>query len=418
MGNRGRSDRNDRIRSTGNRRKQTGGRRAQQPAPGRQDSPHGDEPTPEYGGRAAARRARSGGRGRAANRRGKRRPRSRAGIVVRVLAGVVLVGGVGLGWMYFTLDGNLKSVDIEGALGNSRPPETDNGSLDILVLGSDSRQGDENNKYGKDVGNARSDTAMIMHVHKGSEKASVVSIPRDTLVSRPECQGRTKLRPAAERQMFNTAFEIGGPVCAVKTAEQLSGIRMDHYLEVDFSGFKKLVDTLGGVSVTTNKAIKDPKSLLDLPAGTNRLNGEQSLGLVRTRKSVGDGSDLGRIQLQQAFVKALMDQVKDVGIFSNPKKLYDLADTATQTLTTDSQLSSVTSLITFANSLTGIEPKNMNMITLPIDYDLKDNDRVVPLKEQSDLLWASLRADKPIPESVTKNSAGDKVDAGKIVKGN
>ena len=122
--------------------------------------------------------------------------------------------------------------------------------------------------------------------------------------------------------MFNTAYEVGGPACAVKTVEQMSGIRMDHYVEVDFTGFKKLIDALGGVPVTTNKPIKDDKSHLDLQAGKHTLNGEQALGLVRTRHGVvGDGSDLGRIQLQQAFIKALIGQVKSVGVFSNPAKL-------------------------------------------------------------------------------------------------
>ncbi|MFD3513526.1 LCP family protein [Streptomyces sp. NPDC058657] len=332
-----------------------------------------------------------------------------------MLLPVLLVGGIGATWMYFKLDGNLKSVDIDAALGGDRPPETDNGSLDVLVLGSDSRGG-ENKKYGEDVGSARSDVAMIVHVHKGGEKASVVSIPRDTLVTRPECMGQTKIRPEAKRQVFNTAYEIGGPACAVKTAEKLSGIRMDHYLEVDFSGFKEIIDSLGGVSMTTNKAIKDPKSHLDLPPGTHRLNGEQSLGLVRTRKTVGDGSDLGRIQLQQAFMKALMEQVKELGLFSSPKKLFDLADASTKTLTTDSKLNSVGSLASFGSSLSGIGANDMKVITLPIDYDRIDPYRVVPLKDQSELLWLSLRMDKPIPDSVTKDSAGDKVDAGKIVQ--
>jgi LCP family protein required for cell wall assembly len=399
MGERGR---NSHIRAAGSRRKQGGGRRAQQPA-GR-GGPSSPEVHPGEG-RAAARRA----------QRGRRRPRSRfRTLLIRVLAPLLVLGGAGLAWVYFSLDGNLNTVDIDGEIGAERPPDVDNGSMDILVLGSDSREGD-NGKYGKDVGSARSDIAMIVHVHAGSEKASVVSIPRDTLVTRPQCVGRTKIRPAAERQLFNTAYEIGGPVCAVKTAEKLSGIRMDHYVEVDFGSFKTLIDALGGVPITTTQEIKDPKSHLRLPAGTHRLNGEQSLGLVRTRKSVGDSSDLGRIQLQQAFVKALMEEMKGISVL-NPKKLYDLADAATNTLTTDSGLGSVTSLASFGNRLGGIGSKDMKMITLPIDYDAKDPQRVVPLKDQAELLWLSLRMDKPIPDSVTENSAGDKVDAGKIVK--
>ncbi|GHH42256.1 LCP family protein [Streptomyces candidus] len=409
MGERGR---NSHIGAAGSRRKK-GGRRAQQPA-GRRAQPSpgahpGEGSTEGRGeGRAASRRAPRG-------RRGQRRPRSKVKtLLIFVLLPLLVLGGAGFAWMYFALDGNLKTVDIEAELGSDRPPEVDNGSMDVLVLGSDSRQGD-NGQYGKDVGSARSDIAMIVHVHAGNEKASVVSIPRDTLVSRPQCMGRSKVRPAAERQMFNTAYEIGGPACAVKTAEKLSGLRMDHYVEVDFGSFKTLIDALGGVPITTTKAIDDPKSHLKLAAGTHRLDGEQALGLVRTRKSVGDSSDLGRIQLQQAFMKALMEEIKGVGVL-NPKKLYGLADAATQTLTTDSGLGSVMSLASFGNRLGGIGSKDMNMITLPIDYDAKDPERVIPLKDQSELLWMSLRMDKPIPPAVTENSAGDKVDAGKVVK--
>ncbi|WP_316311776.1 LCP family protein, partial [Clavibacter michiganensis] len=122
---------------------------------------------------------------------------------------------------------------------------------------------------------------------------------------------------------------------------------------------QKLIDELGGVEVTTTKDIKDPDSHLDLKAGTHQLDGEQALGLVRTRHGVGDGSDLGRIQLQQAFVKALLEQMKDINLFGNPKRLYDLANTATKTVTTDSDLGSVNKLMSFANGLKGISSKNM-----------------------------------------------------------
>ncbi|MEN8650908.1 LCP family protein [Streptomyces sp. 21So2-11] len=352
---------------------------------------------------------------------GKRRrePEKRAKalrITAWAAAAVVVLGGTGLGYVYFKLNGNLKSVDINSQLGTDRPTNVDNGSQDILVLGSDSRTGD-NAKYGKDEGGARSDTAMIVHVYEGHKKASVVSIPRDTMVSRPECTSEGGQKdPGGQRQMFNTAYEVGGPACAVKTVEKMSGIRMDHYIEVDFSGFKTLIDDLGGVEITTKQAINDNKSHLDLKPGTHTLTGEQSLGLVRTRKSVGDGSDLGRIQLQQAFIKALINQVKDVGVFTNPKKLYDLANTATKTVTTDSELSSVNELVTFANGLKGIGAGDMKMVTLPVQYDPADLNRVIPLERDSRQVWDALRLDKPIPASATKDSAGDKGDAGKVVE--
>jgi anionic cell wall polymer biosynthesis LytR-Cps2A-Psr (LCP) family protein len=180
---------------------------------------------------------------------------------------------------------------------------------------------------------------------------------------------------------------------------------MDHYLEVDFSGFEKLIDELGGVPVTTTKNIDDKKSHLDLKAGTHTLNGKQALGLVRTRHGVGDGSDLGRIQLQQAFVKALIGQVRHVGVFSHPKKLYDLADTATSAVTTDSDLGSVNSLMSFANGLKGIGSSKMHMVTMPVRYDPANPNRVIIEKAKARQVWDALRKDLPIPASATKDTA-------------
>ena len=207
--------------------------------------------------------------------------------------------------------------------------------------------------------------------------------------------------PASE-VMFNSAYSTGGAACAVKTVESMTGIRMDHYIEVDFSGFQKLIDELGGVKVTTTKSIADKESHLDLEAGTHQLTGKQALGLVRTRHGVGDGSDLGRIQLQQAFIKALVEQVKDIGVLTSPKKLFDLADTATKTVTTDSDLDSVKDLASFANGLKGISPSKMNMVTMPVQYDPADGNRVLVLKAKSQQVWDALKNDRPIPKSATQ----------------
>ncbi|MFJ1926001.1 MULTISPECIES: LCP family protein [unclassified Streptomyces] len=359
----------------------------------------------------------STGRIRATGKRRRKPSRRRRATVIAAwsLAGLVVVGGGGLGYAYFQLDGNLKAVDINNALGKNRPQNVDNGSEDILVLGSDSRSG-ANQRYGADQGGARSDTAMVVHVNKGHKSASVVSIPRDTLVSRPECTSDENGADVAgeQRAMFNTAYEVGGPACAVKTVESMSGIRMDHYLEVDFTGFKKLIDKLGGVEITTKKAINDPKSHLDLQPGTHTLDGEESLGLVRTRHSVGDGSDLGRIQLQQAFIKALMVQAKSVGVLDGTK-LYGLADTATKAITTDSDLGSVKKLAGFANGLKGLGAQNVHMVTMPVEYDPADPNRVIPQEKAGQQVWTALRHDRPIPASATEKSAGDKGDAGDIV---
>lgn len=353
------------------------------------------------------------GLGETGSRRGgsRRKPRSSSRkallAVAWTAAGVVVLGGTGAGYVYFKLNGNLKSVDINQALGADRPTKIDNGSENILVLGSDSRSG-SNKKLGggTDDGSARSDTAMIVHVYEGHKKASVVSIPRDTLIDRPACTDTDgTAHPAAAGVMFNEAYSTGGAACTVKTVESLTGIRMDHYLEVDFAGFQKLIDDLGGVPVTTTKNIDDPQSHLKLKAGTHTLDGEQALGLVRTRHGVGDGSDLGRIQLQQAFVKALLDQVKHVGVLSNPKKLYDLADTATKAVTTDSDLGSVNALADFANGLKGISSSHMKMVTMPVQYDPANLNRVLMEKSKAQLVWNALKNDRPIPKAATQGTA-------------
>ncbi|MFD7920044.1 LCP family protein [Streptomyces sp. NPDC059740] len=363
-------------------------------------------------------RPRPGGIRASGRRRRRPDPRRRAlKIVLCALVSCVVLAGAGLGYLYFHLNGNLKGVDINAALGGDRPKNPDDGSMDILVLGSDSRAG-SNAKYGSGDTGARSDTAMVVHVYPGHKKASVVSIPRDTLVDRPDCVEHGKTVPGEQDAMFNTAYASGGPACAVKTVESMSGIRMDHFVEVDFTGFKKIIDALGGVKITTTKPIDDDDSHLHLRPGTHTLGGEQALGLVRTRHGVpgGDGSDLGRIQLQQTFIKALMQQVKSGGLLSDPTRLYRVADTATQAVTTDTGLDSVSKLTGLAKDLGGIDSGAIKMVTLPVTYDPNDAARVLPMATADHQVWNALRHDRPIPAKATRGSVGDKGGTSDYVK--
>jgi LCP family protein required for cell wall assembly len=331
---------------------------------------------------------------------------------------LVLLCAGGIGFLYVKFNGNLRGIDINAALGSNRPANTDNGSMDILVLGSDSRSG-ANKKAGggTDNGTARSDTAMIVHIYRGHRRASIVSIPRDTLVSRPMCvKADGRVVPAATGVMFNEAYAIGGPACAVKTVETMTGVRMDHYVEVDFSGFQHLVDALGGVPVTTTRAIDDNDSHLHLAAGTHTLNGKQALGLVRTRHGVGDGSDLGRIRLQQAFIKALVDRIDGIGLLTSPTRLYDIANTATSAITTDTDLASVQSLVGFGQSLKGLQSKRIAMVTMPVQYDVNNPNRVVPIESKDALVWSALREDRAIPASATQGSAANRVSTAEVVR--
>jgi LCP family protein required for cell wall assembly len=324
------------------------------------------------------------------------------------LAGALVLGIATAGWAYWHLNNNIKSVDINSALGDDRPAKAvttpsasasasasplPTGSLNILVLGSDSRSGKANQELGGgDSSGARSDTAMVIHIDAGRKKATVVSIPRDTLVTRPSCPlssgGSTSV---AYNAMFNSAYSVGGPVCAVKTVESITNVRMDHYIEIDFSGFAKLVNALGGVTVTTDQDINDDKSHLHLKKGTHHLNGKQALALARTRHGIGDGSDLGRIGLQQKLVKALLEQISSHDLLTDPAKLYEVTDAVTDSLTTDTGLDSLSELIGLGQSLKSLSADSVKTVMMPVVTAPSDPNRVIAKEPAASDLWESLK---------------------------
>ncbi|MFF8671242.1 LCP family protein [Streptomyces sp. NPDC015242] len=335
--------------------------------------------------------------------------RGRRSIALRTagltLAGLLVLAAGAAGWAYWHLNSNITSVDIDNALGDNRPPkpvttpspsapDLPSEALNILVLGSDTRSGEENRRLGGgDSGGARSDTAMVVHLDAGRTSATVVSIPRDTLVTRPSCpradgDGSTAVAPSS---MFNNAYAVGGPVCAVKTVESMTGVRMDHYVEIDFSGFARLVDALGGVTVTTEEDIDDDDSHLHLEAGIHHLDGTQALGLARTRHGIGDGSDLGRIGLQQKLVKALLDRIAAQDLLTDPARLYRVADAVTAGLTTDTGLDSLSELTGLGQSLQGLSSSRVRTVMMPVVRAPSDPNRVVADEPEARELWESLR---------------------------
>lgn len=338
-------------------------------------------------------------------RRVGRRPRILKAVGI-TLAGALVLAIAGAGWAYWHLNNNIKSVDINNALGDDRPAKAvttpsasasasplPSGALNILVLGSDTRSGKANAALGGgNSSGGRSDTAMVVHIDAGRTKATVVSIPRDTLVTRPSCPlssgGSTAV---AYNSMFNSAYSVGGPVCAVKTVESITNVRMDHYMEIDFSGFAKLVNALGGVTVTTDEDIDDDKSHLHLKAGEHHLTGKQALALARTRHGIGDGSDLGRIGLQQKLVKALLEQISSTNLLTDPAKLYKVADAVTGSLTTDTGLDSLSELMNLGQSLKGLSSGDVKTVMMPVVTAPSDPNRVVANEPEASELWESLK---------------------------
>ncbi|WP_308011838.1 LCP family protein [Actinacidiphila acidipaludis] len=311
----------------------------------------------------------------------------------------VLALAGGIWYLYRHLDGNITTDTVtETELkvqASQRPPETPTAAENILLIGSDNR-GNGNEKYGQDSGTQRSDTTILLHLSADRGNATAVSIPRDLMVHVPECtkpDGSTT-RPRLEQ--FNWAFEAAGAACTIRTVEEMTHIRVDHHLIVDFTGFKNMVDAVDGVEVCLAAPVHDQKAHLDLPAGRQKLDGEQALGFVRARYSLGDGSDTERMQRQQAFLASLVKKVRSDGVLLNPVKLYPLLDAATKSLTADPGLDSLSELYGLAQSLQKTPTGAIRFLTAPREPYAADHNRDQLLQPAADQLFAALRADQPV----------------------
>ena len=233
-----------------------------------------------------------------------------------------------------------------------------------------------------DPGTTNSDNLLLVHLDPTHTHATVLSIPRDLFAYQPACKERkyigTGTWPAQTYPpgaIIDGALNIGGPTCAVETVEDLTGIKLDHFVEFDFNSFRTMVDTLGGVNVCVppGPGYHDHLSHLNLSPGRHLLKYNQALAYVRTRHGVGSGTeaggDLPRIQLQQAFISSVVQQVQSKGLLSDLPQLYSIAKTATKALTVDDGLGSVTSLVRLAESLTHLRSRDVSLITLPTTVD-------------------------------------------------
>ncbi|WP_077798435.1 LCP family protein [Streptomyces sp. JHA26] len=342
------------------------------------------------------------GAGASASGRGLVRRRRRRWVRAGALAaGALVLAAAGAGWVvYAELDGNI-TADGEAArelarYEEERPTSLVKDAQNLLLIGSDSRAGDGNRAYGRDPGTERSDTTILLHLAAGRHSATAVSLPRDLMVDVPGCLGRDGTRTEPTSTMLNYAFEKGGSACAIRTVEKLTGIRIDHHVVVDFSGFKKMVDAVDGVEICLTEPIHDKAARLRLPAGRVKLNGEQALGYVRARKSLGDGSDTDRMDRQQRFLGALVDKVRGNGVLLNPVKLDPVLDAATSSLTTDPSLASLRGLYAFVRGLRDIPTERVQFLTVPREPYARDADRDQLAEPAARELFARLRTDRPV----------------------
>ncbi|MFG2474364.1 LCP family protein [Streptomyces fagopyri] len=320
---------------------------------------------------------------------------SSLGVAVFVLA------ASGAGWaVYEKLNGNITADDDAAAelarYEKERPTALVRGAQNILLIGSDSRSGKGNREYGRDSGSERSDTTILLHLAANRHSATAVSLPRDLMVHLPDCRrpDGTRSRPAFA--VFNSAFEVGGSACTIRTVEKLTNIRVDHHMVVDFRGFKDMVDAVDGVQVCLKQPIDDKDAKLRLPAGEVTLNGEQALGYVRARKSIGNGSDTDRMDRQQQFLGALVNKVRSNDVLLNPTKLYPVLDAATSSLTTDPDLASLRGLYQLVRGMRDIPTEQVQFLTVPRTSYAYDANRDQLREPGAGKLFAQLRADAPV----------------------
>ncbi len=324
-----------------------------------------------------------------------------------ILTAVAVVLAVVLGslFAYRQLDGNITALDTEGLLGSDRPEKVVDESeplepLNILLLGSDTREGIGNAGIGGDSPGL-SDTTILLHLSADRERAYGVSLPRDAMVERPECVTKAGDTDPGGLSMFNAAYAVGGPACTQRTVEQLTGIHIDHFVVVDFAGFKKMVDALGGVEVCVPEEVNDDVGNIYLPQGTYEVTGKQALDYVRVRHGISENGDIGRMRRQQAFLASMANKAISAGTLANPVKLYKFLDAATNSLTTDEELASLKELAGLANEVRGIGLDNIQFLTVPWKWWVEDPNRVVWAPE-ADKLWHRLENDMPLPRDLSK----------------
>ncbi|MFC8231377.1 LCP family protein [Streptomyces sp. NPDC057287] len=328
---------------------------------------------------------------------------------------VLVAAGVGW-WLYKKLDDNITTdtgaaAELK-AYEKDRPLPIARDAQNILLIGSDTRSG-ENSEYGRDDGGSqRSDTTILLHLAADRRSATAVSIPRDLMSEIPSCHTADGKATKEQFAQFNWAFELGGTACTIRTVEKMTGIRVDHHMVIDFNGFKDMVDAVDGVEVCLKAPVDDDDAHLKLPAGRQELDGEEALGYVRARKSIGNGSDTERMDRQQKFLGALVNKMQSNGVLLNPTRLYPVLDAATKSLTTDPGLDSLRDLYDLVRGMRNVPTEKVQFLTVPRQAYRADRNRDELVQPDADRLFAQLRKDEPVAvvPAETSNSADSQAD--------
>ncbi|GHE05197.1 LCP family protein [Streptomyces alanosinicus] len=376
--------------------------------------PDGARPS---GGRAAARAA---ARSRVGKRAHRGRQPGRARKVLKILGislSVIIVVTAGAGWWFYEhLNGNIHSVSLDGKGGTEKADAFGRTPINILVMGSDGRTSAADCKLGGGCSRtgvqtgSNADVQMVVHISADRSNATVMSIPRDTMTKVPACQDSDSGQSTAGYYgQINSALQYG-PACQVATVHQLTGIPIDHFVKLDFSGVVQMSDAIGGVSVCVSDDVYDTYSHLKLSKGNHTLKGDAALEFVRSRHGFGDGSDLGRTTTQHIFLSSMIRKFKSAGTLTDPAAVYGLADAATKALTVDDGLGTVKKLISLASDVNKVPTKRMTFTTMQTAADPGDKDRVV-VGPGAKSLFATIANDQPLTDGSGKKSAAASVTA-------
>nr|WP_308220892.1 LCP family protein [Micromonospora phytophila] len=262
-------------------------------------------------------------------------------------------GGVVAGGLYLrSVESGIERVDAFADVpAEARPPVAAKGAMNILVLGSDTRNPES-------TSGSRTDTIILAHLPKDRSSAQLISIPRDTWVAVPKSKdGNHGGRDAK----VNAAYAWGGVPLMVQTVEKFTGVRIDHVAMVDFAGFKEIIDALGGVEISAEKSFTSiHPPFRSFRQGPQQMDGETALDYARQRKQFADG-DFARIRHQQQVIKAILDKASSGGILTNPGKLNSFLQATSSSVSVDKDLS----LLDMATELRGLRSGNLVFLTSP-----------------------------------------------------
>jgi LCP family protein required for cell wall assembly len=329
--------------------------------------------------------------------------------VSAALVVVLVAASLGAYLRYRDVWQSIHRIRISGAELGKRPPRYNTDALNILLIGSDSRAG-ANDRFGAGISGQRSDTIMILHLSPGHRGATVMSIPRDTMVPNLACPATGPGSPGqqaepGQTERINATFANGGPACLWKTVEQETGIHLDHFIELTFTGFEHIINDIGGVNICLPEPVDDPDSGLSLTAGLHHVGGAEALAFWRERH-IGTGSDLQRIQRDQYLMASLLQGLAHSDVLGSPSKIYSVAVDAASAMTTDTGLD-LTTMLQIAESLRGLSTGSVQFVQVPeVPYPGDPQAEVMFEQPQASQLFTAISNDTAPPAPVRPARSG------------